>query len=78
MLACSPLGQLLCVPLISRIHEGVVFSNRDRHTLLDKFVELFLTVVEELEHGLLLVVDAYYASRTVLCQLLMNFDKQVR
>jgi hypothetical protein len=47
--------------LISRIHEGVVFSNRDRRTLLDKFVELFLTVVEELEGGILLVVDAYYA-----------------
>jgi hypothetical protein len=72
LLACGPLGQLLCVPLVSRIHEGVVFSNRDRRTLLDKFVELFLTVVEELEGGILLVVDAYYASRTVLCPLLKD------
>jgi hypothetical protein len=65
LLACGPLGQLLWVPLISRIHAGVVFANRDRRTLLDKFVELFLTVGKELEHGLLLVVEAYYASRTV-------------
>jgi DDE superfamily endonuclease len=70
LLACGPLGQLLCVPLISRIHEGVVFSNRDRRTLLDKFAQLVLTVVRELERGVLLVVDAYYASRTVLCPLL--------
>jgi DDE superfamily endonuclease len=70
LLACGPLGQLLCVPLISRIHEGVMFSNRDRRTLLDKFVELFLTVGDELERGIFLVVDAYYASRTVLCPLL--------
>ncbi len=71
LLACGPLGQPLCVPLASRIPEGVVFSNRDRRTLLDKFAQLFLTVVEELEHGVLLVVDAYYASRKVLCPLLV-------
>jgi hypothetical protein len=59
------------VPLTSRIHEGVGFSNRDRRTLLDKFAQLFLTVVEELEQGVLLVVDAYYASRKVLCPLLV-------
>jgi hypothetical protein len=29
LLAQSALGQLCCVPLISRIHEGLVFSNRD-------------------------------------------------
>ena len=71
LLACGPLGQPLCVPLTSRIHEGVWFSNRDRRTLLDKFAQLFLTVVEELEQGVLLVVDAYYASRKVLCPLLV-------
>jgi hypothetical protein len=69
LLACGPLGHLLCVPLTSRIHEGVVFSNRDRRTLLDKFAQLFLTMAEELERGVLLVVDAYYASRKVLCPL---------
>src|ERR1700739_5121295 len=56
--------------LMSSLHEGVLFSTRYRRTLLDKFVELLLTVVAELERGILLVVDAYYASRTVLCPLL--------
>lgn len=28
------------IPLASRIHEGVVFSNRDKRTLLDKMMEL--------------------------------------
>jgi hypothetical protein len=36
LLVCGPLGHLLSVPLTSHIHEGVVFSNRDRRTLLDK------------------------------------------
>ena len=69
LLACGPLGQPLCVPQTSRIHEGVWFSNRDRRTWSDKFAQLFLTVVEELEQGVLVVVDAFYASRKVLCPL---------
>ena len=71
LVACGPLGHLVCVPLTSRIHEGVVFSNRDRRTLLDKFVQLFLTVAQEFARGLRLVADAYYASRKGLCPLLL-------
>jgi hypothetical protein len=70
LLARGPLGHLCCVLLTSRIHEGVIFSNRDRRTLLDKFVQLFLGVVKALENSTLLVVDAYYASRKVLRPLL--------
>jgi DDE superfamily endonuclease len=70
LLIRGPLGHLCCVPLTSRIQEGVVFSNRDRRTLLDKFVQLFLTLVGELEGATLLVVDAYYASRKVVRPLL--------
>jgi len=70
LLVRGPVGHLCCVPLTSRIQEGVVFSNRDRRTLLDKFVQLFLTLVGELEGATLLVVDAYYASRKVLRPLL--------
>jgi hypothetical protein len=70
VLARGPLGHLCCVPLTSRIHEGVVFSNRDRRTLLDKFAQLFVAVVSELKAPTLLVVDAYYASRKILRPLL--------
>lgn len=70
LLVAGPLGHLLCVPLISCIHEGLVFSNRDRRTLLDKFAKLFLDLAKELEPGMLLVVDNYYASRKVLRPLL--------
>ena len=47
------------MPLDIQIHEGGVFSNRDKRTLLDKLV------TQVLELGLAqpsyLVVDAYYA-----------------
>jgi hypothetical protein len=31
---------VFCVPLAARIHEGLVWSNRDRRTLLDKMLGL--------------------------------------
>jgi hypothetical protein len=62
LLVCGPLGHLCCVPLTSRIHEGVVFTNRDRRTLLDKFVQLFLELVGSINAPSVLIVDAY------LCQ----------
>ncbi len=70
LLVSGPLGQFFCVPLVSRIHEGLVFTNRDRRTLLDKFAAMFVDTARSLEPGALLVADAYYASRKVIAPLL--------
>ena len=69
LLVRGKLGEVFSVPLASRIHEGVVFSNRDTRTLLDKLVGLFLDVSKQ-STGALLVADAYYASRKVVHPLL--------
>jgi hypothetical protein len=44
LLVHSAGGQVAAVPLTSRIHEGLVFSNRDSKTLLDKLVALLLSI----------------------------------
>ena len=62
------LGGCLAVPLACRIHEGVVFSNRSKRTLLDKLVGLFFDLA--LAEVCYLVADAYYASRKVAGPLL--------
>jgi hypothetical protein len=53
-------GVCLAVPVAARIHEGIVWSARDRRTLLDKLSRLLLG----LEGGgpLTVVADAYYAA----------------
>lgn len=56
------------LPLACRIHEGAVFSNRDRRTLLDKMVSLALSL--GLEAPALMVADAYFASAKVIAPLL--------
>lgn len=66
MLAKGLLGGLFCIPLASRIHEGLVWSNRDRRTLLDKLVALFLPIADLLGRKAILLADAYYASRKVI------------
>ncbi len=59
---------LFAVPLGIKIHEGVVFSNRDKRTLLDKL--LVLVAELQLEEPFYLVADAYYASGKVIKGLL--------
>lgn len=70
MLVHTAAGQVAAVPLVSRIHEGLVFSNRDARTLLDKLVALLLSLVGVCKRRVLLIADAYYASAKVINPLL--------
>jgi len=56
------------VPLAARIHEGLVWSNRDRRTLLDKM--LGLLDILALEAPFYFVADAYYAAGKMVSGLL--------
>ena len=66
MLVDGMLGSVFAVPLISRIHEGVVFSNRDKKTLIDKMVALLFSITGLLQEKIILVADNYYANKKVI------------
>ena len=51
---------VFAVPLDIKIHEGVVFSNRDKRTLLDKLLNLVSNL--HFKEPCYLVADAYYAN----------------
>jgi hypothetical protein len=53
-------GVCLAVPVAARIHEGIVWSARDRRTLLDKLSALLLGL--QGSGPLTVVADAYYAA----------------
>lgn len=53
-------GVYLGVPIACRIHEGLVWSNRDRRSLLDKLGQLLLELVWN--EAVTVVADAYYAA----------------
>lgn len=55
------------IPLVCRIHEGLVFSNRTKTTLLDKMMLMINQVVCHYPHYF--IADAYYASKGVLAHL---------
>lgn len=61
-------SSFFALPLACRIHEGVVFSNRDQRTLLDKLVLLLNELA--ITQPLYLVADAYYAAACVILPLL--------
>jgi DDE superfamily endonuclease len=56
------------IPLVARISEGLVFSNRDKRTLLDKLIQLLAELA--IEQPYYLVADAYYASKKIALPLL--------
>jgi hypothetical protein len=62
------LSSVVALPLAARIHEGLVFSNRDQRTLLDKMIALLVSL--ELDTPYYFVADAYYASRKIALPLL--------
>jgi len=69
-LLTQALSSVFALPLACRIHEGVVFSNRDRRTLLDKMVLLIDAL--GLKEPFYFVADAYYATGKIVRGLLAN------
>ena len=69
-LLVSACQSVFAVPLASRIHEGIVFSNRDHGTLLDKMVALLGSLA--ISVPFYFVADAYYASGKVIRSLLLQ------
>lgn len=65
-------NSVFAVPLAMRIHEGLVFSNRDQHTLLDKMIRLLNRVA--IKQPCYFVADAYYASAKIVNGLLARKD----
>jgi DDE superfamily endonuclease len=63
-------NSVFAVPLAIRIHEGLVWSNRDQRTLLDKMIAL-LTIVD-MQEPFYFVADAYYASHKIINGLLAH------
>jgi hypothetical protein len=86
-------GDVAAVPLVSRIHEGLVFSNRDTRTLLDKLSALLCSTAKlwqyqgqsksqsksesKGEDEVVLVADAYYGSGRFINQLLAQCHQLV-
>ena len=67
-LLTQALSSVFALPLVCRIHEGVVFSNRDQRTLLDKMILLLDSL--GMNEPFYFVADAYYASGKIVRGLL--------
>ena len=61
-------SSFFAIPLAIRIHEGLVWSNRDKRTLLDKMLNLIATLT--ITDPFYFVADAYYAAGKMVKSLL--------
>jgi hypothetical protein len=66
----SAAATFFAVPLSARIHEGLVFSNRDQRTLPGKFISLVGSL--GIAEPVYLVADAYYACSTMALGLIQT------
>lgn len=62
---CCIKGYHFCVPVCALIHEGLVFSNRDKKTLIDKAGSMLVEVFGK-DQKFILLADAYYANGKML------------
>jgi hypothetical protein len=69
-LLCHAAKSVFAVPLAAKLHEGIVQSNRDKRTLLDKMLLLLATL--NIEGNYYFVADAYYANGKTVNGLLAN------
>lgn len=63
-------GGPACVPLASRLHEGVKASPSEKRTVLTRMVALVLSLAATLGKPVILVADAFYANGAVVKPLL--------
>lgn len=64
-LLCMINRYALCVPLVARIHEGLLFSAKAKTTLLDKMLKLLQELLVD-NYGAYFIVDAYYCSSKIV------------
>ena len=64
------LSSVAALPLVARISQGLVFSNRDKRTLLDKLIAILGELA--IDRPYYLVADAYYASKKIALPLLKD------
>lgn len=65
-LLASALNCLFAVPFISRIHEGIVRSNRDKRTTVDRMGEMIHDLVRLIGSPIIFVADNFYGNQKII------------
>lgn len=58
--------EVAVVPLLARIHDGIVLTNRSKKTVLNRFGDIIKEVVDAAEIPAIVVADAYYANAATI------------
>lgn len=71
LLVHTPLGNIAAIPLVARIHDGLVYSNRCTQTVISRLAALLERLSDSAQYPVMVIADAYYASSSLikpLCQ----------
>ena len=68
LVVISPLGKIAAIPIVARIHDGIVYSNRCQQTIIHRFASLVEKVCSDEGKQAIIVADAYYAVKTMMSE----------
>lgn len=68
----TPLGRVAAIPLLARIHDGLVFSNRSKETVITRFCKVIKDVSDAVNTPAIIVADAYYANKAMIGSMLSS------
>ena len=66
----TPLGRVAAIPLLAKIHDGLVYTNRSNETVIHRFAKIIQEVSDAAKIPAIMVADAYYANRTMIDEML--------
>jgi len=68
LVVISPLGKIAAIPIVARIHDGIVYSNRSQRTVINRFAGLIEKITIDAGLQAIIVADAYYAVKTMISE----------
>jgi hypothetical protein len=66
LVVISPLDKIAAIPIIARIHDGIVYSNRSQQTVINRFAGLVDKITTDAGQQAIVVADAYYAVKSMI------------
>jgi len=66
LVVVSPLGKIAAIPIVARIHDGIVYSNRSQKTVINRFAGLVDKITGDACLQAIIVADAYYAVKSMI------------
>ena len=69
LVVTSPLGKIAAIPIVARIHDGLVYSNLNQQTVVNRLAGLVEKITNDANMPAIIVADAYYSVKSMISEM---------